>query len=65
MDHTPLQDDGDEPMMDLVMGLQTGRHEHRPKEESTGKPAAPKQTIVNVDREQRDGCAKLSETCER
>ena len=27
--HTPLQDDGDEPMMDLVMGLQTLRHEHR------------------------------------
>ena len=27
--HTPLQDDGDEPMMDLVTGLQTPRHEHR------------------------------------
>ena len=27
--HTPLQDDGDEPMMDLVTGLQTRRREHR------------------------------------
>ena len=26
--HTPLQDDGDEPMMDLVTGLQT-RYEHK------------------------------------
>ena len=27
--HTPLQDDGDEPMMDLAPRLQTWRHEHR------------------------------------
>ena len=27
--HTPLQDDGDETMVDLVTGLQTGRHEDR------------------------------------
>ena len=27
--HTPQQDDGGEPMMDLVMGLQTWRHEQR------------------------------------
>ena len=55
--HTPLQDDGDGPMMYLVTGLQTRRHEHRPKEESTGK--------LEVDRERRDRCAKLSETGER
>ena len=27
--HTPLQDDGDEPMVDLVKGRETRRHEHR------------------------------------
>ena len=54
----------DEPMMDLVTGLQTRRHEHRQKEESSGKLVAQKQTIVSVDRECRDGCAKLSETRE-
>ena len=32
--HTPLQDDGDKPMMDLVNGLQT-RCEHRDPERST------------------------------
>ena len=58
--HTPPQDDGDEPMMDLVTGLR--RHEHRPKEESTRKSVAQKETIVSVDRERRDGCAKLCET---
>ena len=52
-------------MMDLVTGLQTRRHEHRPKEESTEKLAAQKQTVVSVHRERRDGCAKLSETSER
>ena len=40
--HTPLQDDSDEPMMGLVMELQTRRHEHRPREESTGKLVAQK-----------------------
>ena len=54
--HTPLQDDGDESMIDLVTGFQP-RHEQRPKEESTGKPEAQKQTVVNADREHRDGCA--------
>ena len=39
--HTPLQDDGDEPMMDLVTGLQTGRHEHRNRELSA--------LIVNIE----------------
>ena len=29
-----------------------------------GKPRAQKQTVVSVDREHRDGCAKLSETSE-
>ena len=53
------QNDGDEPMMDLETGLQTRRHEHRPKEESTGKLVAQKQTHVSVDRERRDGCATL------
>ena len=47
--HTPLQDDGDE---------------YRPQEERKGKFEAQKQTIVSVDRERRDGCAKLSETSE-
>ena len=63
--HTPLQDDGDEPMMDLVKGLQTRRHEHRPKEESAGKLVAQKQTSVSVDCERRDGRAELSETSGR
>ena len=31
-----LQDDVHEPMMDLVTGLQTRRHEHKPMEESAG-----------------------------
>ena len=44
--HTSLQDDGDEPMMDLVTGLET---------------RAQKQTIVSVDREHRDGCASRVE----
>ena len=30
--HTPLQDEGDDPMMDLVTGLQTRRHDHRNRE---------------------------------
>ena len=60
--YTPLQDDGDEPMMDQVTVLQIWRHEHRPEEESTWKCVVQKQTIVSVDRERRDGCAKLSET---
>ena len=34
-------------------------------EESTGKLVAQKQTIVSVDRERQDGCAKLSDTSER
>ena len=63
--HTPLPDDGDRPRMDLVTGLQTRRHEHRLKEESTGKIVAQKQTVVSVDRERRDGCALPSETSER
>ena len=50
--HTPLQDEGDEPMMDLVTGLQT-RCEHR----DPGETRAQKQTVVSVDREHRDGCA--------
>ena len=61
----PLQDDVHEPMMDLVTGLQTRRHEHIPMEESAVKLVAQKPTIVSVDREQRDGCAKLSETNEQ
>ena len=46
--HTPLQDEGDEFMMDLVTGLQT-RCEHRDPGE--------KHAVVSVDREHRDGCA--------
>ena len=46
--HTPLQDDGDEPMME---GLQP-RHRHRDPETT-----AQIQTVVSVDREHRDGCA--------
>ena len=49
--HTPLQDEGDEPMMDLVTGLQT-RCEHRDQ----GEARAQKQIVVNVVREHRDGC---------
>ena len=55
--HTPLQDDGDEPMMDLWTLLQTWRQEHRPKEENIGKLVAQKQNIASVDRERRDRCA--------
>ena len=39
--HTPLQDDGDEPMMDLVTELQTRRHEHRNRQLSA--------LIVNIE----------------
>ena len=46
--HTPLQDEGDKPMMDPV-NTET-RRDH-------GKKRAQKQTVVSVDREQRDGCA--------
>ena len=45
--HTPLEDEGDEPVMDLVTELQN-RHEHA---------RAQKQTVVSIDREHRDGCA--------
>ena len=51
--HTPQQDDGGVPMMDLVTGLQT-----RCENKSPGCEArAQKQTVVSVDREHRDGCA--------
>ena len=39
--HTLLQDEGNEPMMDLVTGLQTGRHEHRNRQLSA--------LIVNIE----------------
>ena len=50
--HTPLQDDGDEPIMDLVTCCSPGMHvqtrcEHRGASE----------TQAHVDREHRDGCA--------
>ena len=50
--HTPLEDYGDEPMMDLWTGLQTWRQEHRPKEENIGKPVTNRilpALIVNVE----------------
>ena len=49
--HTPLQDDGSSRRL-AGDGAGDGA-------------AAQKQTIVNVGREHRDGCAKLSETNER
>ena len=45
--------------------MQTRRHVHTPKEESTRKFVAQKPTSASVDRERRDGCAKLSEPVER
>ena len=39
--HTPLQDDGDDPMMDLVTGMHTRRHEHRNRQLSA--------LIVNIE----------------
>ena len=49
--HTPLQDEGDEPMMDLVTGCKADVNTE------AGKTPAQKQTVVSVDREHRDGCA--------
>ena len=52
--HTPLQDEGDELMMDLVTAMHT-RYEYRDLTWSR-KTREQKQTVVNVDREHRDGC---------
>ena len=46
--HTPLQDEGEEPMMGLASSLQT-RYEHTQNQKQ-------KQTVVSVDREHRDEC---------
>ena len=46
--HTPLQDEGDE----LILDLAQTRCEHRDQ----GEARAQKQIVVNVDREHRDGC---------
>ena len=57
-----------QPMMDPVTGLQT-RYGQRPDmntetQRDHGITSAQKQKVVNIDREHRDGCAKLSETSE-
>ena len=53
--HTPLHDEGDEPLMYLVKGCSPDidtetRRDH-------GKTRAQKQTVVSVDSEHRDGSA--------
>ena len=52
--HTPLQDEGEEPMMGLASSLQT-RYEHTQKQKQNQKQKQ-KQTVVSVDREHRDEC---------
>ena len=54
-DHTPLQDDGDDPMMDVVKGCRPDIDTETRRE--YGDTSTKKQTVVSVDPEHRNGCA--------
>ena len=53
--HTPLQDEGDEPLIDLVKDCSPEKDTETRRDH--GKTRAQKQIVVSVDREHRDGCA--------
>ena len=47
--HTPLQDDGDVPMMDLAPRLQTRRHQHRNRNRNRNTNIQLSVLIVNIE----------------
>ena len=53
--HTPLQDEGEMPVMDLVK-REASEWTQRSDADSGTPAQKQKPTVVNVDREHRDGC---------